>query len=410
MPHKMQPHNEQPPNKQQYHELPENVLTQNTRPLAERFSLYRLWAMIIKEFIQLGRDRLTFGMMVGIPIMQLTLFGFAINGDPKHLPTVIVAHEQGQFTRSLIAAMENSRYFTIIMTTDQDDKADQLLAAGDAQFALTIPAGFERRLVRGEKPVLLLEADATDPSATGNAIAAVQQLSQTAFRHDLHGPLLSGESGQDPFELRIHRRYNSEGITQYNIVPGLMGVILTMTMIMMTALGITREVERGTMENLLATPIRPLEVMIGKITPYIVIGYVQVTVILLAAWGIFEVPFVGSLPILLGCILLFILANLSVGITISSTARNQTQAMQMTFFFFLPSMLLTGFMFPFRGMPGWAQAIGEVLPLTHFLRLIRGVMLKGNTLPELWPNLWPLMLFMGIVMMIGLKRFRRTLD
>lgn len=410
MPHKMQPQNRQPPNKQQYHELPENVLTQNTRPLAERFSLYRLWAMIIKEFIQLGRDRLTFGMMVGIPIMQLTLFGFAINGDPKNLPTVIVAHEQGLFTRSLIAAMENSRYFTIIMTTDQDDKADQLLAAGDVQFALTIPAGFERRLVRGEKPVLLLEADATDPSATGNAIAAVQQLSQTAFRHDLHGPLLSGNSGHAPFELRIHRRYNSEGITQYNIVPGLMGVILTMTMIMMTALGITREVERGTMENLLATPIRPLEVMIGKITPYIVIGYVQVTVILLAAWGIFQVPFVGSLPVLLGCILLFILANLSVGITISSTARNQTQAMQMTFFFFLPSMLLTGFMFPFRGMPGWAQAIGEVLPLTHFLRLIRGVMLKGNTLPELWTNLWPLMLFMGVVMMIGLKRFRRTLD
>lgn len=381
-----------------------------SRQLSERFSLARLWAIVIKEFIQLRRDRLTFAMMVGIPIMQLTLFGFAINGDPKHLPTVIVAHEQGTLTRTLVAALENSRYFSIINTTDNDAWADEALADGDAQFSLTIPSDFERKLVRGERPALLLEADATDPSATGNALAAVQQLANTALTHDLEGPLRSLNAGAPPFEVRIQRRYNPEGITQYNIVPGLMGVILTMTMIMMTALGVTREVERGTMENLLATPIRPLEVMIGKITPYILIGYVQVTVILLAAHGIFHVPFVGSLPVLLGCILLFILANLSVGITISSAARNQTQAMQMTFFFFLPSMLLTGFMFPFRGMPHWAQNIGEALPLTHFLRLIRGVMLKGNSFPELWPNLWPLLLFMGVMLFIGLRRFRRTLD
>lgn len=381
-----------------------------SRQLSERFSLARLWAIVIKEFIQLRRDRLTFAMMVGIPIMQLTLFGFAINGDPKHLPTVIVAHEQGTLTRTLVAALENSRYFSIINTTDNDAWADEALADGDAQFSLTIPSDFERKLVRGERPALLLEADATDPSATGNALAAVQQLANTALTHDLVGPLRSLNAGAPPFEVRIQRRYNPEGITQYNIVPGLMGVILTMTMIMMTALGVTREVERGTMENLLATPIRPLEVMIGKITPYILIGYVQVTVILLAAHGIFHVPFVGSLPVLLGCILLFILANLSVGITISSAARNQTQAMQMTFFFFLPSMLLTGFMFPFRGMPHWAQNIGEALPLTHFLRLIRGVMLKGNSFPELWPNLWPLLLFMGVMLFIGLRRFRRTLD
>ena len=381
-----------------------------SRQLSERFSLARLWAIVIKEFIQLRRDRLTFAMMVGIPIMQLTLFGFAINGDPKHLPTVIVAHEQGTLTRTLVAALENSRYFSIINTTDNDAWADEALADGDAQFSLTIPSDFERKLVRGERPALLLEADATDPSATGNALAAVQQLANTALTHDLEGPLRSLNAGAPPFEVRIQRRYNPEGITQYNIVPGLMGVILTMTMIMMTALGVTREVERGTMENLLATPIRPLEVMIGKISPYILIGYVQVTVILLAAHGIFHVPFVGSLPVLLGCILLFILANLSVGITISSAARNQTQAMQMTFFFFLPSMLLTGFMFPFRGMPHWAQNIGEALPLTHFLRLIRGVMLKGNSFPELWPNLWPLLLFMGVMLFIGLRRFRRTLD
>lgn len=376
----------------------------------DRFSWQRLWAVVIKEFIQLGRDRLTFAMMVGIPIMQLTLFGFAINGDPKHLPTVVVAHEQGPFTRSLVSALASSSYFDILATDLGDEEAGRMLSAGEVQFALTIPAGFESQVVRGERPAILLEADATDPSATGNAIAAIQQLGLTALRHDLNGPLRALNATPAPFEVRIHRRYNPEGITQYNIVPGLMGVILTMTMIMMTALGITREVERGTMENLLATPVRPLEVMLGKITPYIVIGYVQVTVILLAAHFIFGVPFVGSLPVLLGCIFLFILANLTVGITISSVARNQTQAMQMTFFFFLPSMLLTGFMFPFRGMPGWAQVIGEMLPLTHFLRLIRGVMLKGNTVPELWANIWPLLAFMTVVLAIGLKRFRKTLD
>ena len=376
----------------------------------DRFSGLRLWAVVIKEFIQLARDRLTFAMMVGIPIMQLTLFGFAINGDPKHLPTVVVAHEQGPFTRSLVSALASSRYFDIVATDLGDEEAGRMLSAGEVQFALTIPAGFESKVVRGERPAILLEADATDPSATGNAIAAIQQLGLTALRHDLNGPLRALNATPAPFEVRIHRRYNPEGITQYNIVPGLMGVILTMTMIMMTALGITREVERGTMENLLATPVRPLEVMLGKITPYIVIGYVQVTVILLAAHFIFGVPFVGSLPVLLGCIFLFILANLTVGITISSVARNQTQAMQMTFFFFLPSMLLTGFMFPFRGMPGWAQVIGEMLPLTHFLRLIRGVMLKGNSVPELWANIWPLLAFMVVVLAVGLKRFRRTLD
>ncbi len=379
-------------------------------PRPDGFNVRRLLAVIIKEFIQLGRDRLTFAMMVGIPIMQLVLFGFAINGDPKHLPTVVVAHDQGPFTRSLVAALETSGYFKLLATDLGDQEAGERLARGEAQFALTIPAGFEAKVVRGECPAILLEADATDPSATGNAIAAIQQLGVTALRHDLHGPLQALNATPAPFEVRIHRRYNPEGITQYNIVPGLMGVILTMTMIMMTALGITREVERGTMENLLATPVRPLEVMLGKITPYILIGYVQVTVILLAAKFIFGVPFVGSLPVLLGCIFLFILANLTVGITISSVARNQTQAMQMTFFFFLPSMLLTGFMFPFRGMPDWAQVIGEVLPLTHFLRLIRGVMLKGNSVAELWPNVWPLLLFMGVVLAVGLKRFRRTLD
>jgi ABC-2 type transport system permease protein len=370
----------------------------------------RLVAIIVKEFIQLRRDRLTFAMMVGIPILQLTLFGFAINSDPKQLPTLVVTQEHTVYTRSVVRALENSGYFRIVASTDDPRVADAALAAGDVQFALTVPAGFARGLLRGEHPQLLLEADATDPAATGNAITALQSLATTALQHDLTGPLASLRPGQPPFELVIQRRYNPEGITQYNIVPGLMGVILTMTMIMMTGLGITREVERGTMENLLATPVQPAEVMVGKIAPYVAIGYVQVTVILLAANWMFAVPFVGSLGVLLLGTLVFIAANLTVGITLSSVARNQMQAMQMTFFFFLPSILLSGFMFPFRGMPRWAQWIGEALPLTHFLRIVRGVMLKGSGLAEIWPHLWPLLLFTAIVLAFGLKRFRKTLD
>ena len=374
------------------------------------FSGARLWAVMRKEFTQLRRDRLTFAMMIGVPLLQLTLFGFAINGDPRQLPTVLVAQENTVFTRSLARALENSGYFRIVQTSVDPRVADAALALGTAQFALTVPAGFARELQRGGRPQLLVEADATDPSATGPAIAALQGLAGTALRHDLTGPLVRRTADATPFDLIVQRRYNPEGVTQYNIVPGLMGVILTMTLIMMTALGITREVERGTMENLLATPVQPIEVMVGKIAPYIGIGYVQVAVILGSARWLFEVPFVGSFALLMLGTLVFIAANLTVGITISSSARNQTQAMQLTFFFFLPSLLLSGFMFPFRGMPGWAQTIGEALPLTHFLRLVRGVMLKGSGLAETWPHLWPLLLFTALVLALGLKRFRRTLD
>lgn len=373
-------------------------------------SWHRLLAMIAKEFIQLRRDRLTFAMMLGIPLIQLVLFGYAINGDPKHLPTVIVAHEQTAFTRAIVQSIENSGYFQLVATDLSDAEADRWLEEGDAQFAVVIPAGFAKQLQRGERPQLLVAADATDPSATANAIGALQQLSQQWLQHELTGTLSYLNGKAQPYELVIQRRFNPEGLTQYNIVPGLMGVILTMTMIMMTALAVTREVERGTMENLLATPVRPLEVMLGKILPYVLIGFVQVGVILIAAKLLFEVPFVGPAGWLFLGILVFIAANLSVGITISSVARNQTQAMQMTFFFFLPSMLLSGFMFPFRGMPEWAQRIGELLPLTHFIRLIRGIMLKGNSVLEIWPHLWPLLLFLCTMLFVGVLRFRKTLD
>ncbi|MEW6706875.1 MAG: ABC transporter permease [Pseudomonadota bacterium] len=378
--------------------------------MSERFTWHRLLAIMLKELIQLRRDRLTFAMMVGIPIIQMTLFGFAINGDPKRLPTAVIAHEHTTYTRSIVRALENSGYFEVVHPASSEREGERLLAEGRVQFVLTVPAGFARALERGERPALLVEADATDPQATANAIGAVQQMAAGMLQHDLVGPLAMLQPGTAPFEWRIHRRYNPDGITQYNIVPGLMGVILTMTMIMMTALAVTREVERGTMENLLATPVRPLEVMVGKIAPYIAIGYVQVGIILLAARYVFDVPFVGSVPLLLLGVLAFIAASLTVGITISSVAKSQMQAMQMTFFFFLPSILLSGFMFPFRGMPGWAQVIGEALPLTHFLRLIRGVLLKGNGPAQMWVHVWPLLVFTAIVLAVGLKRFRKTLD
>ena len=377
---------------------------------ARYFSLRRLLAIVVKEFIQMRRDRLTFAMMVAVPLLQLTLFGYAINNDPKHLPTVVIAHEQSEFARSIVAALRNSDYFEIRSAAVSEREANEMLARGEVQFAVTIPPDFSRRLIRGERAQLLVEADATDPSATGNAISAVQQMAASLLRHDLRGPLAAKQGAEPVFEMVVHRRYNPDALASYNVVPGLIGVILTMTMIMSTALGLTREVERGTMENLLATPVRPLEVMVGKIIPYIIVGLISMVLIMAAARWLFSVPFMGSLVLLVSVVLLFIAANLVVGITISSLARNQMQALQMTFFFFLPSMLLSGFMFPFRGMPLWAQWIGEALPLTHFMRISRGVMLKGNGLAECWPDLWALLLFTLVVILVGLGRFRRTLD
>ncbi len=373
-------------------------------------SFSRFLAILIKEFRQVRRDRLTFGMMVGVPIIQLVLFGFAINSDPKQLPAAVVLADQSVFARSLVAGMQNSAYFRITHRPASEAEADALLERGEVQFVLVVPVDFARRLVRGERPVLLLAADASDPSATGNAIAAINAIGERAIGRDLLGPLANLRPAAAPFELRVQRRYNPEGLSSYNVIPGLIGVILTMTMVMMTSLAMTRERERGTMENLLATPARPFEVMLGKIVPYILIGYVQVSVILLAAWLLFQVPMVGSLLLLSLVLVVFIAANLAVGFTFSTIARNQLQAMQLTFFFFLPSMLLTGFMFPFRGMHNWAQVIGEALPLTHFLRIVRGIMLKGNGWPEVAPHLWPIALFMLVAGAVALARYRQTLD
>ena len=374
------------------------------------FSLARTWAVFVKEFQQILRDRLTFAMAVGIPILQLVLFGYAINSDPKQLPTAVVAAEQGPLVRSLVTAMQHTGYFRVVQSGGSEAQADAALARGEVQFIVVVPPDFERALLRGQRPALFVAADATDPAAAGNAIAALGTLAPQALAHDLHGVLRPLAGNPPPYEVRVHRRYNPEGLSRYNIVPGLIGTILTMTMIMFTGLAMTRERERGTMENLLATPARPAEVMLGKIAPYVVIGYLQLAVIMGAAWLLFAVPMVGSRPLLGAMIGVFIVANLAVGFTFSTLARNQLQAVQMTLFFFLPSILLSGFMFPFRGMPVWAQWIGEALPLTHFLRIVRGIMLKGNTLAELLPELWALLAFTAAVSAVAMLRYRQTLD
>jgi ABC-2 type transport system permease protein len=366
--------------------------------------------MLVKEFIQMRRDRLTFGMMVGIPLMQLVLFGFAINSDPKHLPTAVLLADHGPQGRTVLNAIQNSGYFEFTRHVTTEQEARDVLQRGDVQFVVNIPDSFSRDLLRGARPVVLVEADATDPAATGNALGSVQPLINSALQNDLKGPLAYLSAGESPLDLRIHANYNPEAVTQYNIVPGLMGVVLTMTMVLITGLAITRERERGTMENLLSMPTRPLEVLVGKIIPYILVGYIQVGLILVAAHFLFHVPMVGSLPLLLGVAFVFITANLAMGITFSSIAANQLQAMQMAFFFFLPSILLSGFMFPFRGMPHWAQLIGEVLPLTHFLRIVRGILLKGNGVQEAILQLWQVALFAAIALVIGAKRYRQTLD
>jgi ABC-2 type transport system permease protein len=373
-------------------------------------SASRLWAVVLKEFVQMRRDRVTFAMMVGIPMMQLVLFGFAINSDPRHLPTAVLCADPGPFSRAIVEAMRHSDYFRFTRHVHSEAEAHRLLEQGEVQFVVTIPIDFERRAVRGERPVLLVEADATDPAATSNALAAFDRLVQNALQRPLSGALSHLAAVPGPVELRLHRRYNEEGITQYNVVPGLVGVVLTMTMVIITALAITRERERGTMENLLSTPVRPLEVMLGKIVPYIVVGYIQISLVLLAARFLFDVPFMGNMVWLYLAAFLFIAANLAMGITFSTIARNQLQAVQMAFFFFLPSLLLSGFMFPFRGMPEWAQSLGNLLPLTHFLRVIRGLLLKGNSLADIAPHLIPIGLFLVVAMAIGLTRYRRTLD
>jgi ABC-2 type transport system permease protein len=378
--------------------------------MSNSFSFSRVYAILLKEFLQMRRDRVTLGMIVVVPLMQLLLFGFAINFNPKALPTAVSIDDPGVFSRSIEAALRNSSYFEVIAETNSPTAARQMLQEGKVLFVVEIPANFTRDIVRGAQPDLLVEVDATNPAAGGYAIAAFSGISATALRDDLTGPLAARAQGPPPFNTVTHLLYNPESNTQYNIIPGLLAVILTMTMVLMTCLALTRERERGTYENLLAMPTTPLEIMLGKIAPNIVVGAIQSILVLWAAKYVFGVPMIGSLWLLAGALLVFIIANLAVGYTFSTLAQNQLQAMQMTLFFLLPAILLSGFAFPFEGMPHWAQYIGELLPATHFLRIVRGILLKDNGMTEIWPDLWPLFAFTLVAGTVALARFRRTLD
>ena len=374
------------------------------------FSFARLGALLIKEFIQMRRDRITFAMMLGVPLMQLVLFGYAINNDPKSLPAALLATSNDQYTRAMVSALENTGYYRFDHVAKTAAEAELLMARGDVAFVVTIPADFARRVERGDQPQILIEADATDPAVASGAVSTLGTVAGQALLRARGMQASAAEAAKSQLDVVVHRRYNPEGISQYNIVPGLLGVILQMTMTMMTSIALTRETERGTMENLLAMPSSPLEIMLGKVLPYLVVGAVQVLVVLAAAKLMFSVPFVGSLWLLLAAILVFVLALVLLGYSISTLARTQMQALQLTVFFFLPSILLSGFMFPYRGMPDWAQAFGEILPLTHFLRIIRAVMLKGAAFPAISTEILWLAGFVVLFAGAALVRFRRTLD
>ena len=373
-------------------------------------SLSRIWAILAKELIQMRRDRMTFAMMIGIPIIQLVLFGYAINTDPKHLPAAIYAQEHTPITRAISDGFRRSGYFDFIKQVSSAEQANELLEKGEVSFVLHIPVGFTRDLLRQQSPQILIEADASDPSASSNAVSRASEIVNRALAPQLTGSLAYLQPRPAPVEVVVHRKYNPQGITQYNIVPGLLGVILTMTSVMITSMAMTREREKGNLENILAMPSRPYEVMLGKITPYVLVGSVQTVIILVAAKYLFAVPFIGHMSVLLIGVLVFIIANLCLGFTFSTIATTQMQAMQLTFFFFLPSILLSGFMFPYRGMPIWAQYAGEILPLTHFLRIVRSVMLKGAQWTSVSNEFVALLGFIAVVGVIAVLRYRQTLD
>ena len=375
-----------------------------------KFSFFRLWGLIVKEFTQFKRDRNTFVMVISVPIIQLILFGLVINTNPKYLPSALINKDSGPFSRTLIQELQQTQYFKFNYFPKSEQEAKELMNKHKTLFTLTIPTDFSRKLVRGEKPKALLEVDGTDPVSVNSAIAAATTLMPTLFQYDLVGPLSRLKPKEGPAELRIHTKYNPSAITQYNIVPGLLGTVLTMTFVMVASMALTRERERGTIESLLSTPILPIEVIIGKATPFIVVGYAQVAIVLSVAHLFFRIPLHLSFLLLLCATLPFILANLSVGIMISTLAKSQLEASQTSLFFFLPSMLLSGFIFPFKGMPAWAQWLGSVFPLTHFVNIIRGIMLKGIGFQAVWIDLQAIFLFMFVMLFVSLKRYRQTLD
>jgi len=371
------------------------------------FSFKRFRALLRKEWIQVRRDPMTLRLIIVLPVMQLVLFGFAINMNPKNLPTGLLMAQPSKYERTVIAALRNTGYFDIRLLSSEAE-AEKGLAQGKLLFVVNAPADFDRAVDRGESPSILIDADGSDPSAIGNATAAVASITN-ALEHDLP-PLRQQSNTTTPFQFIVHARYNPEQLTALNIVPGLICIVLMMSTLLLTTLAITRERERGTMENLLAMPVRPIEVMLAKMTPYVGIGYLQVTIILTLSYLLLDLPIRGSLPLLLLVLGLFIGCNLALGITYSTIAANQMQAQQMAQFTLLPFMLLSGFMFPFLGLPRWARIIGEALPTTHAIRIVRGMLLKGNGLSDALPDMWPIALFMLIAVLIAVRFYRETLD
>ncbi|HET9429010.1 MAG TPA: ABC transporter permease [Allosphingosinicella sp.] len=374
------------------------------------FSLDRMMAVLVKEFIQLTRDRVTYALILVVPVVQMLLFGYAINTDPRYLPTALLVQENSVFARSVVSGLANSSYFDIVHQARSPAELERLVRTGEVQFAITIPGDFTRRVIRGDRAQILVEADATDPTATGGALAVLARLPQEALRHDMVGGESRAATSAQPFEFVVHRRYNPENITAFNIVPGLLGIVLTLTLVMQTAIGVTREQERGTMESLLATPVQPLEVMIGKLAPFVIVGMIQTALILLMARVLFDVPMAGGWAGLILGVALFIIGSLGLGFLISTVTRTQLQAMQLSVFYLLPSILLSGFMFPFRGMPEWAQALGTMIPVTHFIRIVRGALLKGQSLADMAPTLMALAIFVFVIAALALARYRTTLD
>jgi ABC-2 type transport system permease protein len=375
-------------------------------------SLSRILAVLVKEFTQLRRDRITYSMILMMPLVQLLLFGYAINTDPRHMPAAVISYDHSRIANAIVAALQNSSYVELTHEPNSEAEMDTLMRRGSISLAVTIPPDFTRRVLKRERAQILAEVDASDPVAAAGVTAAVAALPQQALKHDLVGAA-TGERGAPPFEVVVHRLYNPEGINAYNIVPGLLAIILSMTLVMMTAMAVTREVERGTMESLLATPATALEVMIGKLLPYIAVGLIQTTVVLTLARVLFSVPLAqtaaGWLALGTG-IVFFITCNLSLGYLISTLVRSQLQAMQLSVFYLMPSLFLSGFMFPFGGLPHWAQMIGQVLPVTHFLRIIRGTLLKGQVLADMTPDILALAAFLIVAATVTVARSRTTLD
>jgi ABC-2 type transport system permease protein len=371
------------------------------------FSFRRLTALLRKEWIQVRRDPMTLRLIIALPIMQLFLFGYAINANPKHLPTGLLLGEPSKYERTIVTALQNTGYYDVRLFSSEAE-AEQAIAKGDALFVINFPANFDRSVDRGEAPSVLVDADGTDPTAIGSATAALSAV-VSGLNRDLP-PIRQAQPVTPSFQFVVHARYNPEQLTVLNVVPGLICIVLTMSTLVITALSITRERERGTMENLIAMPVRPIEIMLAKIVPYIFVGYVQVVLILAVSAVVFGLPVRGSLTVLMLTLGLFIASNLALGLTFSVVSTNQMQAQQLAQFTLLPSFLLSGFVFPFQGMPVWAQWLGELFPMTHAIRIVRGLLLKGNGLDAIAPELWPIALITVASIAMAAWFYRETLD